>query len=120
MLHEFGNISLLLLVALLFPFMSLGAAFVIRPRNLTPSAGKNLPYECGVDSVGTSWIQFRISYFLYALVFILFDIETVFLYPWAIKYQQLGTFALVEMFIFITILVLGFAYAWKKGALEWE
>ena len=118
MLHEFANVGLLLFCALLFPLLALGTAFFIRPKK--PSAEKAIPYECGVDTVGETWVQFRISYFLYALVFILFDIETVFLYLWAIEYQQLGLFALIEMFIFLFILLLGYVYAWQKGALEWK
>jgi NADH-quinone oxidoreductase subunit A len=120
MLQEFGNIGLLLIVALIFPLMALVTAFAIRPHPRQNDAEKSLPYECGVDTVGETWVQFRASYFLYALVFVAFDIETVFLYLWAIKFQQLGTFAFVEMFIFLSILVVGLGYAWKKGALEWK
>ena len=118
MLQDFGNVGLLLAVALVFPLMALAAAFFIRPKN--PGVEKSLPYECGVDTVGETWIQFRASYFLYALVFVAFDIETVFLYLWAIKFQQLGVFAFVEMFIFLSILLVGLGYAWRKGALEWK
>lgn len=118
MLQEFGSVGLLLAVAVVFPILALGTAYVIRPRR--PNPEKCLPYECGVDPVGETWVQFRASYFLYALVFVAFDIETVFLYLWAIKFQQLGTFAFIEMFIFLSILVVGLGYAWKKGALEWK
>ena len=120
MLQEFGNVGLLLLVALVFPLMALVTAFIIRPRPRQSGAEKSLPYECGVDTVGETWVQFRASYFLYALVFVAFDIETVFLYLWAIKFEQLGTFAFIEMFIFLSILVVGLGYAWRKGALEWK
>lgn len=120
MLQEFGNVGLLLLVALVFPLMALVTAFIIRPRPRQSGAEKCLPYECGVDTVGETWVQFRASYFLYALVFVAFDIETVFLYLWAIKFEQLGTFAFIEMFIFLSILVVGLGYAWRKGALEWK
>lgn len=120
MLQEFGNIGLLLAIALVFPLIALGTAFVIRPRPKNTDGEKALPYECGVDTVGETWVQFRASYFLYALVFIVFDIETVFLYLWAVKFQQLGMFAFIEMFIFLSILVVGLGYAWKKGALEWK
>lgn len=118
MLQDFGNIGLLLAVAIVFPILALGAAFLIRPRR--PGFEKSLPYECGVDTVGTTWVQFKASYFLYALVFVAFDIETVFLYLWAIQFRQLGVFAFIEMFIFLSILVVGLGYAWKKGALEWK
>lgn len=120
MFHDFANIGLLLLVALVFPLLALGTAFFIRPRPRQKDPEKSLPYECGVDTVGETWIQFRASYFLYALVFVAFDIETVFLYLWAIKFQQLGTFAFIEMFIFLSILLVGLGYAWRKGALEWK
>jgi len=120
MFQDFGNIGLLLLIALFFPLLALGTAFFIRPRSRHYDTEKSLPYECGVDTVGETWIQFRASYFLYALVFVAFDIETVFLYLWAIKFQQLGKFAFIEMFIFLSILVVGLGYAWRKGALEWK
>lgn len=120
MLQEFGNVGLLLVVALIFPLLALGTAYFIRPRPRHHDAEKSLPYECGVDTVGETWVQFRASYFLYALVFVAFDIETVFLYLWAIKFQQLGAFAFIEMFIFLSILLVGLGYAWKKGALEWK
>lgn len=120
MLLDFGNVGLLLLVALVFPLLALGTAFFIRPRPRQHGIEKSLPYECGVDTVGETWVQFRASYFLYALVFVAFDIETVFLYLWAIKFQQLGKFAFIEMFIFLSILLVGLGYAWKKGALEWK
>ena len=87
-----------------------------KPR---PSEEKLLPYECGVDTKGPTWIRFRVNYFLYALVFLAFDIETIFLFPWAVKFQQLGLFAFVEMIIFIAILLIGLWYAWKEGALKW-
>ncbi len=76
-------------------------------------------YECGLEALGDIWVQFKVQYYLYALAFVIFDIEVVFLYPWAVAYNQLGLFALVEMAIFLLILVGGLVYAWKKGALEW-
>nr|WP_092070286.1 NADH-quinone oxidoreductase subunit A [Dendrosporobacter quercicolus]NSL48190.1 NADH-quinone oxidoreductase subunit A [Dendrosporobacter quercicolus DSM 1736]SDM08551.1 NADH dehydrogenase subunit A [Dendrosporobacter quercicolus] len=118
MLQDYGNIAIFLVIAVVFPLLALGASAFIHPRR--PSAAKSLPYECGVDTVGSTWVQFRASYFLYALVFVVFDIETIFLYLWAVVFQQLGRFAFIEMFIFIGILTLGLAYAWKKGALEWK
>ena len=103
---------------LIFPVMALIPAFLLQPRQ--PTEEKVLPYECGVDTVGKSWMQYRVNYFLYALIYVVFDIETVFLYPWAVKYGQLGLFALCEMFIFVGILAVGLWYAWKKGALTWK
>ena len=115
---EYGSLGVFLLVALLFPVMALGPAFLLQPKK--PSPQKYIPYECGVDSIGSPYVQFRAGYFLYALLFIVFDIETVFLYPWAVEFRMLGAFALIEMFIFIGILVLGLAYAWRKGDLTWK
>jgi NADH-quinone oxidoreductase subunit A len=77
-------------------------------------------YECGVETYGTSWFRFNVSFYLYALLFVIFDIETVFLYPWAVSFKQLGFFGFGEMAVFIGILLIGLAYAWKKEALKWE
>lgn len=118
MLQEYGNIGLLILVAFAFPFVALIVSYILQPKK--PTAVKLTTYECGMETIGPSWVQFKTSYFLYALIFVVFDIETVFLYPWAVKFQQLGTFALIEMAIFIAILVVGLGYAWRKGALEWK
>ncbi len=92
-------------------------AFLIRPKK--PGPIKKSTYECGLETIGETWVRFRVQYYIYALVFVIFDIETVFLYPWAVAYNQLGLFALVEMFIFLGILVGGLLYAWRKGVLEW-
>lgn len=92
-------------------------AFLIRPKK--PGPIKKSTYECGLETMGETWVRFRVQYYIYALVFVIFDIETVFLYPWAVAYNQLGLFALVEMFIFLGILGGGLLYAWRKGVLEW-
>lgn len=92
------------------------------PRRLgpkEPSAVKSRSYECGEIPVGQPWIRFRVAYYLFALIFVVFDIEAVFLYPWAVIYRRLGLFGLVEMTVFIAILALGLAYAWRKGVLKW-
>ena len=73
-----------------------------------------------MDTIGKTWVQFNFRYYFFALLFVLFDIEVVFLYPWAVAYQKLGLFALVEMVVFIGILMVGYVYAWRKGALEWK
>jgi NADH-quinone oxidoreductase subunit A len=108
-------------------FLTVGALFVvftieifsrlIRPRNPTPQ--KLTTYECGEEPIGIGWIRFHVRYYLYALVYIVFAVETVFLFPWAIVFQELGMVAFIEMMVFIGILLVGLAYAWKKGALEW-
>jgi NADH-quinone oxidoreductase subunit A len=98
--------------------MMLGAAAVLRPTN--PSASKILTYECGVDPVGAGWSQSYVRYYVYGLLFVIFDVEAVFIFPWAIVLEDLGVFGLVEMLIFIVILVLGLVYAIRKGVLRWE
>jgi NADH:ubiquinone oxidoreductase subunit 3 (subunit A) len=77
-------------------------------------------YECGIETVGNTWVQFHVQYYIFALVFLIFDVETVFLYPWAAAFDQLGLFAVLEGVLFILILVVGLVYAWRKGVLEWK
>ena len=110
---EFGSLGIFLLVALFFPVMALGPAFLLQPKQ--PSPQKYIPYECGVDPIGSPYVQYRAGYFLYALLFIVFDIETVFLYPWAVEFQMLGLFALIEMFVFVGILALGLPTHGERG-----
>jgi NADH-quinone oxidoreductase subunit A len=78
------------------------------------------PYECGIPTKGTTWLQFNVGYYLFAILFLIFDVETVFVFPWAVVMKELGMVAFVEIVIFFFILVLGLAYAWKKKALVWE
>lgn len=118
LLLEFAGLVVFLIGGLAFAGLALGVARLLRPKHPTPL--KLSTYECGPEPRGPAWIQFKVSYFLYALIFLLFDVETVFLYPWAVKFQVLPWFAFVEMFIFIGILVVGLWYAWKEGALEWK
>lgn len=117
MLTDYTFIGLFVIIAILFPIIALALAFIIRPKK--PNPVKSSTYECGLETIGETWVQFRVQYYIYALVFVIFDIETVFLYPWAVAYNKLGLFALVEMFIFLVILFGGLIYAWRKGALEW-
>jgi NADH:ubiquinone oxidoreductase subunit 3 (subunit A) len=84
-----------------------------------PSLMKGTTYECGIETVGESWVQFKAQYYIFALVFLVFDVETVFLFPWAVKIGQLGMFAVIEGIIFILILIVGLVYTWRKGMLEW-
>ncbi len=81
---------------------------------------KREPYESGVPTIGNTWIQFKVGYYLFAIIFLIFDVEVIFLLPWAVVFKQLGSIAFVEIIIFIIILGLGLLYAWKKGALRWE
>jgi NADH-quinone oxidoreductase subunit A len=96
----------------------LGVAAVLRPTN--PSATKMLTYECGVDPVGSGWSQSYVRYYVFGLLFVIFDVEAVFIFPWAIVLEDLGTFGLVEMLVFIWVLILGLIYAVRKGVLRWE
>ena len=118
MLEQFGAIAILAGVAFVFPFIPLIIAAVISVHK--PSKEKELCYECGVDTIGRSWVQFKSSYFLYALAFVAFDVETVFLYPWAVVVKEFGAKALLSIGFFLVVLVLGLAYAWRKGDLEWK
>ncbi len=118
MLGTYLPIILLLLIALAFGLGSIALSSWIGPKKSAPF--KLSPYECGCDPVGTAHERFSIKFYLIAMLFIVFDIEAVFLYPWAILYKKLGLFGLVEMGVFIVILFVGYVYVWKKGALEWE
>lgn len=117
MLTSYVFIGIFTIIAILFPVIALTLAFFIRPKK--PNPVKSSTYECGLETIGETWVQFRVQYYIYALVFVIFDIETVFLFPWAVAYKNLRLFALMEMFIFLAILVSGLIYAWRKGALEW-
>ena len=105
------------LAALLLGGLLLGVAAAIRPNKPNPS--KLMAYESGVDPVGIGWSQSQIRYYVFALLFVIFDVEAVFIFPWAIRLEQLAVFGLVEMGIFIVILALGLLYAWRKGVLRW-
>jgi NADH:ubiquinone oxidoreductase subunit 3 (subunit A) len=116
-LESFGPIALFLIVALIFPVIPLGLSRFLSPKR--PDQVKYQPYESGMRTIGPTHIQFRTRYYLYALIFVIFDIEALFLFPWAVAYNQLGLFALIEMGIFIAFLLVAYVYAWRKGDLEW-
>ena len=105
-------------LAFLFPIVTLTVAKLIRPS--TGGQGKLMPYECGVDPDSDARQRYAIRYYVVAILFVIFDVETIFLFPWAIIYKQLALFGLVEMLVFLAILIVGYFYAWKKGALEWD
>lgn len=112
-----------LLIVVFFTALVLVTAGTAMAWLLSPSkynAQKELPYECGVPTRGTSWMQFKVGYYLFAILFLMFDVEAVFLFPWAVVVQELGVLALVNVLFFMLVLVLGLAYAWKKGALQWK
>ena len=115
------NSTLLIVVfftALVLVSAALTIAWFIAPRSYNRQKG--LPYECGVPTRGTSWMQFKVAYYLFAILFLMFDVEAVFLFPWAVAVRELGAMALVNVLFFMLVLVLGLAYAWRKGALQWK
>ncbi|OGW78376.1 MAG: NADH-quinone oxidoreductase subunit A [Omnitrophica bacterium GWA2_52_8] len=116
--YQYLFISIFVLFAVVFPLLPILLARVVAPKK--PSPVKNAVYECGLESTGDSWIQYRVQYYIYALIFVIFDVETVFIYPWAVAFKQLGLFAFVEMALFIGILAVGLVYAWRKKILEWQ
>ena len=115
--YNYLFIGVFLLVAIIFPLLPILLAKIVAPKK--PSSIKNATYECGMETIGETWVQFRVQYYLYALLFVIFDIETIFVYPWAVAFNKLGLFAFIEMIIFLAILAAGWAYAWRKGVLEW-
>jgi NADH-quinone oxidoreductase subunit A len=115
---EWFFIAIFLVVSMILPAVPIILAQFLRPRK--PNKVKLETYECGVETVGDAWVQFKVQYYLYALVFLVFDIEMLFLFPWAVAMNQLPIFGIVVMITFIAILGVGLAYAWRKGALEWN
>jgi NADH-quinone oxidoreductase subunit A len=118
MLSQFGTVLIFLIVGVLVVAGAMFAARVLRPHR--PSAEKLSTYECGEDTIGPSWIKFNIRFYVVALIFLIFDVEVVFLFPWALVYKNLGMYAFIEMMIFLVILVAGYAYVWGKGDLDWD
>ncbi len=117
MLGPYGYVAIFTVIAVGFTAVPLMLAALLRPRH--PNPIKDSTYECGMETVGPSWIQYNAGFYIFALVFVVFDVETVFLYPWAVVYGQLGLFAFAELLVFVGILVVGLLYAWKKQALRW-
>ena len=107
-----------IITAIALVAVALGIANAISPRSFNPQKGE--AYECGIPTRGKSWMQFKVGYYLFAILFLMFDVETVFLFPWAAVVQDLGVYGLVSILFFLVILILGLAYAWRKGALEWK
>ena len=115
---NFTFLVVVLLTALAFVGVVIALSRAISPRSY--NAQKFEAYECGIPTRGKSWMQFRVGYYLFAILFLMFDVETVFLYPWAVTVQDAGINGLLNVLFFMLILILGLAYAWKKGALEWK
>lgn len=116
MLSDYIFIGLFVVVAIIFPFIALGLAWLLRPKK--PNPVKTETYECGVQTIGDTWVQFRAQYYIYALVFVVFDIEAAYLFPWAVAYHKVGLWALFEAIVFLAILTVGLVYTWRKGALQ--
>ena len=123
MLEQYGRVGILLLFAFAFPITPLLISVLlglIRVRPRSPNPIKSDTYECGMETEGNTWVQFNFRYYFFALVFVIFDIEAVFLYPWAVAFRQVKLFGFVEALIFVAILLVGYLYAWRKRALEWH
>ena len=115
------NLTLLIVViltAIALVGIALGVAGIVSPRSYNRQKGE--AYECGIPTRGRSWMQFKAGYYLFAILFLMFDVEAVFLFPWAVTVQDAGIDGLINILFFMVILILGLAYAWRKGALEWK
>jgi NADH-quinone oxidoreductase subunit A len=117
-LNQYGPFLIFAALAALFPLALLWLAKFVRPRP-KPSAEKIMPYECGITPESNARGRYTIRFYIIAILFVIFDVETVFLYPWAVQYRALGLFGLVEMLVFLGILIVGYIWLWKSGALEW-
>ncbi|OQA45661.1 MAG: NAD(P)H-quinone oxidoreductase subunit 3 [Chloroflexi bacterium ADurb.Bin325] len=118
MLSQYAFIGIFAVIAFALPVIGLVLSWLIRPKKSNPA--KTTTYECGMETIGDTWVQFKAQYYLYALIFVVFDVEAIFVFPWAVAYNKLGLYALVEMALFIAILLGGLLYAWRKKALEWH
>lgn len=118
MFPDYGIILLYLFLGIAFVASAFVISWLLRPRDTNPI--KESTYECGEVVKGCSWVQFNARYYLFALIFVIFDVEIIFLAPWAVIFRELGMAAYIEMVIFVLILIFGLVYAWKKGALEWQ
>ncbi len=123
MLVNYGYVGLFLVVATLFTVTILLLPVALRFLKIVPnkpSPTKNSPFECGMETIGKTWVQFNFHYYFYALILIALDVMVIFLYPWAVELRQLGVFGLIAALIFIAIIVVGYIYAWRKRVLEWK
>jgi len=122
-LANYGYIGLFLVVAILFTVTILLIPIILRFLKIVPKKPgptKNSTFECGMETIGKTWVQFNFRYYFYALVFLVLDVLVVFLYPWAVNLRELRYTGLIGMLIFIAIIVVGYIYAWRKKALEWK
>ncbi len=117
MLSNYLFIGVFFIAAIVFPLVPLIAAHFLSPKR--PTETKLDTYECGLEVIGDLRVQFKVQYYMYALAFVIFDVEIVFLYPWAVAFNEVGVFAFAAIAVFLSVLVFGLIYEWKKGALEW-
>ena len=123
MLTDYTYIAYFLIAAVGFAVVAIGLPVLLRYFRVVPqkpNPAKYMTYECGMETTGKTWIQFNFRYYFYALIFVTLDVMVVFLYPWAVQLKQLGISALISILIFVLIITVGYAYAWKKKALEWN
>ena len=117
MYRDFGTVLIFALLGIVFVYVPLLIQKLVAPSKKTPDKLAN--YECGEEPEGSDWVQFNIRFYVIALIFLIFDVEVVFLFPWAMVFKALGLLAFVEMGIFLVVLIVGLAYVWKKGDLDW-
>lgn len=121
LLPKYKSFFIFLLIASSIPILTFSISKILTPvSNNDQGPEKLTSYESGIEPMGDAWIQFQIRYYMFALVFVIFDIETVFLYPWAMSFNELGLSAFIEALVFVFISIIGPVYAWRKGALEWS
>jgi NADH:ubiquinone oxidoreductase subunit 3 (subunit A) len=117
MLTDWLYVGLFIVIAMALPAAAITIAGILGPKK--PNPLKNQTYECGIETVGDTWVQFKAQYYVFGLIFLVFDVETVFLFPWAVAFDQVTIFGVIEALLFILILAAGLVYTWRKGELEW-
>ena len=118
MLNAYAPVLIFAAIAASFPIATLWIAKLVRPTP-PPSPEKVMPYECGITPEGDSRARYTVRFYVIAILFVIFDVETIYLFPWAVQYRVLGLYGLVEMLVFLGILIVGYIWLWKRGALEW-
>jgi NADH:ubiquinone oxidoreductase subunit 3 (subunit A) len=117
MINDWIYIGLFIGISMFLPGAAIFIAYLLSPHK--PNIIKNSIYECGIETVGDTWVQFKVQYYIFGLIFLIFDVESIFLYPWAVAYHLLTIYGVLEAVVFIGVLVGGLLYAWRKGALQW-
>ena len=118
MIHSYIPLLIIFGFSAFLAFFFIAASHILGPRRETPE--KLMTYECGIDPIGDARLRFSVKFFIIAIIFLVFDVEIIFLYPWAVLFRTLGVFGFIEMAVFLVVLMLGLLYVWKRGALEWE